>query len=98
MDKQGIINYLKEHENELKNKYGVTKLGLFGSFANGNYTDNSDIDILVEIKSKNKFRSFFMLLNYLRTGLNKKIDLGIESALKPVVKKRVKENIIYVIQ
>jgi hypothetical protein len=46
----------------------------------------SDIDIAVEIESQNKFRSFFGLKYYLEEKLHNKIDLGIESALKPAAR------------
>jgi predicted nucleotidyltransferase len=94
--KEGILNYLKEHKKELQEKYGVTKIGLFGSYARGDITIDSDIDIAVEIESDNKFRSFFELKYYLEKNLGGKIDLGIESSLKQEAKKYIAQEIIYV--
>ena len=96
MSKQFILNFLKEHRNYLKEKFGVTKIGLFGSYARDEATLKSDIDIAVEIESKNSFRSFFSLLYFLEEGLNSKIDLGIEHSLKPIAKKNILKEIIYV--
>ena len=39
---------LKEHKNELKEDYGISEIGLFGSYAAGKQKESSDIDILVE--------------------------------------------------
>lgn len=91
-----ILNFLKDHREELTQNFGVKKIGLFGSYARDEADPSSDIDIAVEIESKNSFRSFFSLLYFLEDGLQSKIDLGIEHSLKPIVKQRVLEEIIYV--
>ena len=96
MTKTIILEFLKSHKSELNNRFGVTKIGLFGSYARNEATDKSDIDIAVEIESKNSFRSFFSLLDYLRKHLYANIDLGIESSIKPIIKKSISKEIIYV--
>ncbi|MBD3843242.1 MAG: nucleotidyltransferase family protein [Campylobacterales bacterium] len=96
MDKAFIINFLKSHKQELKTQFGLEKIGLFGSYARDEQTSQSDIDIAVEIRSDNKFRSFFALKHYLEDNLHKKVDLGIESTLKPIVRNYIAKDIIYV--
>ncbi len=96
MTKTIILNFLKEHKQELDNKFGLKKIGLFGSYARGEQREDSDIDLAVEIESDNAFRSFFGLKHYLEKNLHTKIDLGIESALKPIAKKHILKDIIYV--
>ena len=96
MTKATILDFLKNHRQEIEKNFGVQKIGLFGSYARGEAVENSDIDIAVEIESKNSYRSFFSLLHFLEDGLKQKIDLGIEHSLKPVAKKRILEEIIYV--
>ena len=95
MNKHEIINFLVEHKQELREKYGVTKIGLFGSYAKGEGKSGSDIDIAVEINSQNKYRSFFWLKRYLEKSFNNKVDLGIESTLKPVAREYILKEIIY---
>ena len=96
MTKEYIIHFLKSHKNELKEKFGVYKIGLFGSYARDEQKEDSDIDIAVEIDSKNMFRSFFSLLHFLEDNLHENIDLGIEKSLKPIAKKSILKEIIYV--
>lgn len=96
MDRQEIIDFLTSHKQELYEKYGVIQIGLFGSYARGKVKEDSDIDIAVEIKSQNKFRSFFGLKQYLEMSFKKRVDLGIESNLKPIAKKYILKEIIYV--
>ncbi len=96
MTKAYILDFLKVHKNEIKKNYGVKKIGLFGSYARDEQREDSDIDIAVELESTNSFRSFFTLLHFLEDGLHKKIDLGIENSIKPIVKERILKEIIYV--
>lgn len=74
----------------------MTKIGVFGSVARDEANAKSDIDIAVEMKSENKFRNFMALERYLKKLLGKRIDLGVESALKPSVRDEVKKEIVYV--
>jgi predicted nucleotidyltransferase len=45
-----VISILKKELPDLKNRYGVESIFLFGSFAKGKQTKKSDIDMLVDIK------------------------------------------------
>jgi len=96
MTKEYILKFLKTNKQLLRERYQVTKIGLFGSYARDEAKEHSDIDIAVEIESKNSFRSFFSLLHFLEDSFNKKIDLGIETSLKPIAKKEILKEIIYV--
>ena len=96
MNRQEIIKFLVSHKQELYERYGVTRIGLFGSYARDEAGEDSDIDIAVEIESKNKYRSFFGLKRYLEENLKNKVDLGIESTLKPIAREYILKEIIYV--
>lgn len=87
--------YLKQIEYILKNKksflaekYHVSKIGVFGSYARNQQTDISDIDILVEFSRPVGFE-FFDLKDYLESLFNKPVDLVTVNALKPQMKKEI---------
>ncbi len=65
MTKNEILTFLREKKSYLFKTYGVTSIGLFGSYARNEARDDSDIDIAVELKSENKFMNFFNLKYYL---------------------------------
>jgi predicted nucleotidyltransferase len=96
MTKEQILDFLKQHKQEMNDRFGVTKIGLFGSYARGEAREDSDIDIAVELSGDRLFRKFFALESFLKSGLNKEIDLGVESTLKPLVREQVFKEIIYV--
>jgi len=96
MTKNDILTFLKEKKHFLQQQYGVLSIGLFGSYARDEYTSESDIDIAVELKKENKADNYFGLLHFLEDNLHKRIDLGIESNLKKIVKEYVDKEIIHV--
>jgi len=97
MTKAFILDFLSSHKDELAQKYGVTKIGLFGSYARDEQREDSDIDIAVEMSNEKKsLRTFFGLKNEMELAFGKKIDLGIESTLKPIAKEYILKEIIYV--
>jgi len=97
MTKKDVLDYLKTHKQELFQKYGVVSIGLFGSFSKDIQTSDSDIDIAVEIqKDKKTLSNFFGLRRELESAFHRRVDLGIESSLKPVVREYIKKDIVYV--
>ena len=69
-----ILLELKKRRKELRDKFGVKRIGLFGSYSINKQTKNSDIDIFVEFKEKS-FDNVVGLWNFLEVKFNKKIDL-----------------------
>ena len=68
MEKQEILDFLSKNKSLLKQKYNVSRIGLFGSYASGKQTDESDIDIIVSMPSN--FDNFYDLKDFLETNLN----------------------------
>ncbi len=93
--KQEIVSILKERKEELKEKYKVKRIGVFGSFSRGEERKDSDIDILVEFTEPVGFFLFIDLENYLSNLLGKKVDLATKNALKPIVKEKIITDTIY---
>jgi len=92
-----LTEYLREKKDFFHERFGVTRMGIFGSFILDTQTASSDIDMVVEFAKENKnIHSFLQLKRFLEKELSRKIDLGFEHSLKPLVKERVKERIIYV--
>ena len=83
--KQKIVKILKQH--------GVKKAGIFGSYARGEQKENSDIDILVEIKdSKMSLLGFIHIKNELEDVLRRKVDLVEYKLIRPEIKKTILEE------
>ena len=92
-----IVEYLKKNKTFLYDRFGVTRMGIFGSFVRDGHTPSSDIDMVVEIEeSRKNIHSFMQLKRFLEKELSRRIDLGFEHSLKPIVKEKIKGQIIYV--
>ena len=97
MNLQEIKETLKEKLPEIKEKYGVKNLYIFGSYVRGEQTPESDIDILVEFeKGKKIFDNYMDLKFYLEELFGKKVDLIIKEAVKPRLKKYIYKEAISV--
>ncbi len=92
-----VVVYLKKNKRYLYDRFGITSMGIFGSFARGEQTFSSDIDIVIEMeKSKKDIHTFMQLRRFLEKETARKIDLGFEHSLKPAIREKVKGQIIYV--
>ena len=92
-----IVTYLKDKKKFFYDRFGVTSMGVFGSFARDEQTPSSDIDMVIEMeKDRKNIHSFLQLKRFLEKELERKVDLGFENSLKPVVKEKLKSRIIYV--
>lgn len=91
-----IKNLLSKHRKELEAKYKVKNIGVFGSFVRGEQKRKSDIDILVEFKETVDFFEFLDLEEHLERLLGIKVDLVTKRALKPLIKDRILNEVVYV--
>ena len=76
--------------------YNVKEIGVFGSYARGDSHGKSDIDILVELSPTIGLFQFVELEHRLETLLGRHIDLATKNALKPRIKDRILEQMVYV--
>jgi len=70
-------------------RYGVKRVGLFGSFVRGQMTPDSDIDILVEIEKDISLLDFVGLKLEIEEVLNRKVDLVEYNTIKPLLRERI---------
>lgn len=93
--KQTILNYLSTHINEFQTKYGVERIGLFGSYARDEATDESDIDLYVHTTRKT-LSAVAGLWNQIEHDLNKKVDLiTAHNRMRPGLKHSIESEVIY---
>jgi len=93
-NKDQILTFLKQNKKEIQEKYKVNKIALFGSFARGEATKESDIDILVDMTPS--FDNFFDLKYFLEDEFKTTVDLGKEKNMRLFIKNKIQEDLIYV--
>lgn len=88
------ISVLRKHLPELRERYGVRSLGIFGSHVRGEQRKRSDLDILVEFDSAPTLFGFIDLRDYLTDLLGVKVDLVMKSALKPAIGRHILAEVV----
>lgn len=92
--RENILRLLGQHGQELKDRFSVLKIGLFGSYARSAASPDSDIDVLVEFASPT-FDNYMDLKFYLEDMLQASVDLVMAETLKPRLAPYVAHEVIY---
>lgn len=95
--RRAITEFIESHKQEFLEKYGVSKIGLFGSVVRDEHSAISDIDIVIDmVPEKKTLHNFLEFRRTLERAFGKTVDLGMETAIKPAIKKSIQEEILYV--
>jgi predicted nucleotidyltransferase len=90
-----IVNKLRDLKPTLYKEYSVKEIGLFGSFADNSYSEDSDIDILIEFEKPIGWK-YLSLEIYLESIFGRKIDLVTKNALKEQIKDKILDQVNYI--
>jgi len=90
------LKVLRQHKAELKHRFGVTSLALFGSTVRDTAKPSSDIDILISFKGPSTSRSYFGVLFYLEDLLGIPVDLVTQKSLRPELRPHIEQETIHV--
>jgi len=93
---QEIRVILAAHKADLQKDYGVTTIGIFGSYVRRGNKSTSDIDILIDLEISMGFFKFLRLERHLSQLLGIRVDLVTRGALKPFIGERILAEIQYV--
>ncbi len=90
-----ILNLLQTNRTRIR-KFGVKRIGLFGSYARGEQGSKSDIDVLVEFdKGKKNFDNYMDLKFYLEKLFGRRVDLVINESIKPSLREPILNGVTY---
>ena len=90
-----VKNDLRELKHELSTRFYVDTIGLFGSVLRNDFSENSDIDIIVEFK-KPVGVEFIDLADFLESKFHRRIDLVSKKGVKPNYYAEIEKEIVYV--
>lgn len=96
MNFQYFKNKLELLKPDLKERFKVKTIGLFGSYVKGEQKDTSDLDVLVDFYEPISLFRFIELEDFLTQQLGVKVDLVMRDALKPRIKDNILSEAIYV--
>ena len=97
IETQDILNYLSNNKQLFKQKFNIIKIGIFGSFARNEQSENSDIDIIFEMPrgTEDIYNKKQELKILLKEHFNREIDICRERAIKPLFRELIFKDAIY---
>ncbi|SMO88519.1 nucleotidyltransferase family protein [Gracilimonas mengyeensis] len=94
--KDEILKLLEENREQIK-EFGVSKLGLFGSYAKNEQTEESDMDFLVLFDEGQKnYDNLFHTAEYLESLFGCEVDVLTDKSISSWLKPYIDEHIVYV--
>ncbi|TAJ43887.1 nucleotidyltransferase family protein [Methanofollis fontis] len=89
-----LLGILRSMKDELRERYHVERIALFGSYARDEQGEGSDVDILVTFGSGADLFDFVGLSQYLEERLEMKVDVVPETALRPEIRREVTRDML----
>ena len=96
LTREDVLQILRENKERFAEKYGVTKLGLFGSFARNEATEESDVDVCVEV-AEPTYIQMFHLWEEMTEKTARSVDLiQVRNGMDALLKKCIEKDAVYV--
>ncbi|MEX0704603.1 MAG: nucleotidyltransferase family protein [Planctomycetales bacterium] len=96
MNSQHALRLLSERLPELRQRFGVRDLAIFGSVARDETRPDSDVDVLVEFADRPTFDNYMGLKLELEELFGTRVDLVIASDLRPALRPRIEQEALHV--
>jgi predicted nucleotidyltransferase len=91
-----VITILSAHKEELKRRYKIKEIGIFGSFVRNEQRETSDVDILVEFEEVPDLLKFIEIERYLEMLLGLKVELVRKEVIRDELKPQILKEVINV--
>lgn len=97
LSQSDILLYLRDNREMLSSRFGIRRIGLFGSFARNQQTETSDIDILIDMQEdvNDLFGKRLSLRDMLELRFGRHVDVCHEKAIRPIFRELVSREVIY---
>ena len=96
MKREDIISFIAGHKTEFEQRFGVKKIGLFGSYARDEGREGSDIDIVVELKKPDLF-CLIGIKQAIEDALGNKVDIvRLRDKMNKTLRHRIDRDTVYV--
>ncbi len=96
MSRSAVLKILKKFKKDHSEQYGILLIGLFGSVAREEATENSDVDIVIKITTPDPFK-IVHIKEDLEIQLKQRVDIvRLRDKMNTFLKKRIEKDAIYV--
>ena len=94
LSREKILQTLREHKDEMRSRFSVSQIGLFGSYVHDSARKGSDIDLLVEF-GEPTFDHYMDLKFFLEKIFQQPVDLVLADSVKPRLKPLIAQEVKY---
>ena len=77
-------------------RFGITEIGIFGSYAEGRQKQKSDLDILANFETSPSLFELVRAENFLSEKTGLKVDLSYKEGLKPRFKRQILKHAVFI--
>lgn len=96
-ERDEVLSILKRESHVLKDRFGVIKIGLFGSVVRNEALDSSDIDLLIELDPESvTYKQYLDLEAYLQSLFPRKIEIVTTDGVSPYILPYISREVIWV--
>ena len=96
LSRDDVLELLRTHKSVLKERFGVTEISLYGSFARAEATEHSDIDVMVTFDRPPDWLRYFGAQCYLEDLFGRNVDMARRHELRKEILPRVDRDLINV--
>jgi len=96
MNRDQVLQTLRDHRGEMTTRFGARTIGLFGSAARDQLGPSSDVDVLVEFDPQPTFALYCDLKDFLEDLVGRRVDLVTRRGLKPRAWQSIRQDLIEV--
>ena len=94
MTRDETLTILRDHSDEIRTRFGVKRLAVFGSMARDEAGEQSDVDVLVEFQGDPTFDGYWDVKEYLEELLNREVDLVTDDAVRPQLRPYIERDLV----
>ncbi len=95
MRRQDVLDELAKHREEIQQRFGIKRLSIFGSIARDEFSEDSDLDVLVEFREDHEtFANYMDLKFFLEDLFNRDVDLVMHDAVRPAFRPYIERDAI----
>lgn len=97
LTREQILAFIRKNRTLLKTRYHIVKIGVFGSYARGEQTGNSDLDLVVEFEKNtpNLYELKLELRSFFQAQLGIKVDICREKYIKTRFRESILTEAVY---
>ena len=96
ISREDIIKRVRSEKKYLAEKYNVSEIGLFGSFARNEQKKRSDIDLLISFSKVPDLFTYVDIMLYLKEKFGRKVDLISKNALREEIREQILKEVLYI--